>query len=76
MYSRALIAAIVTASAAAVLAGNGAQVATFVSTVDDSTQPYALYVPPSLEPGKYCDGFWHGRPGLEQGFLDAQRDAA
>jgi len=31
---------------------------------------------PSLEPGKYCDGFWHGRPGLEQGFLDAQRDAA
>jgi len=31
---------------------------------------------PPLEPGKYCDGFWYGRPGLEQGFLDAQRDAA
>ncbi len=31
---------------------------------------------PLLEPGKYCDGFWHGRPGLEQGFLDAQRNAA
>ncbi len=52
MYSRAFIAAIVTASAAAVLAGSGAQVATFVSSIDDSSQPYALYVPPSLEPGK------------------------
>ena len=31
---------------------------------------------PPLEPGKYCDGFWHGRPGLEQHFLDAERDAA
>ena len=31
---------------------------------------------PLLEPDKYCDGFWHGRPGLEQGFLDARRDAA
>lgn len=31
---------------------------------------------PSLEPDRYCDGFWHGRPGLEQGFLDARRDAA
>ena len=31
---------------------------------------------PSLDPGKYCDGFWHGRPGLEQGFLESQRDAA
>ena len=28
------------------------------------------------EPGKYCEGFWHGRPGLEQGFLESQRDAA
>ena len=31
---------------------------------------------PPLDPGKYCDGFWHGRPGLEQGFLESQRDAA
>ena len=31
---------------------------------------------PPLEPGKYCDGSWHGRPGLEQGFLDSQRDVA
>ena len=31
---------------------------------------------PPLDPGKYCDGFWHGRPGLEQHFLDAERDAA
>lgn len=29
-----------------------------------------------LEPGRYCDGFWHGRPGLEQGFLDARHDTA
>ena len=31
---------------------------------------------PPLDPGTYCDGFWHGRPGAEQRFLDAQRDAA
>lgn len=29
----------------------GPQVATFRSTVDDSNQPYAIYVPRSLEPG-------------------------
>jgi pimeloyl-ACP methyl ester carboxylesterase len=30
----------------------GAQVATFHSSVDDSNQPYAVYVPHSLEPGR------------------------
>jgi collagenase-like PrtC family protease len=31
---------------------------------------------PPLDPGKYCDGFWHGRPGIEQRVLDARQDAA
>lgn len=31
---------------------------------------------PPLDPAKYCDGFWHGRPGIEQRVLDARRDAA
>ena len=28
---------------------------------------------PKAEGTDWCDGFWHGRPGLEQGFLDLHR---
>jgi len=31
---------------------------------------------PKPESADWCDGFWHGRPGLEQGFLDSRREDA